>query len=835
MLKKIIPSGVCLLLLLALVASCKRSNPSTRHNPGDYFQTHFQDESQFIVETIAADVAEQIYFAKFHKLPEASVFSATASETAESQFGAPTYDLLVDLDAKHKGLKIKLNINGPIWSPEVYDALTALLAKAVGLTTGESDVSNDTKLLAKLTDGEATTIEQENQNVSAALESDFTNPKLHEQAVLLLGAFMLREHSGYFSEIRSPLCRMTSHLALARFFQGGEINSVNGQIAGVLLLSLMNNQTDALASLNSIKASNAAVTSWVRALTARNSADYRPLEQLGGLSPVECTEWFYALTRSANADIAWSKLNDVQKKNVNFVRIASQGNFSVGMGHELLAVALGLEFEEVGTIHESVRSEKLKKEKLEAALNEMPERAISADTKNAIHVHVIGWGLWAGFLQRQLCHAVWVDSNFLQWKWGVPDEAKKFSAQSDALLSGLRLYPFVRRFKSTDVETYHQSVDDGFKVTVATPQLVSPQCWNYLCYNLSTGESYQPNPNPHVNEWHKHNPPPGTAYYLYPRLNHPSLTSRADAEAIFDQLHSRAPNDPDLNYYLMENRFKNAPTYAQATKFFGASAEYNIQAMTWLAWAVKGEPDKYEVLMNKAAEVNPAEFGRLGNYFSERNQDDKAAKYYEKNYVNPDSVAVSYHCGWLVHYYLKKGRVEDARRAADFGGEVYSFVGLKAKAEFLEAVKDYADAFDWYQKIEERYDDSGPLVSFCTRYKTLTGDTRYDDQIAKKTIKAFPNGFEKVRLADFSAAPNDGVLFKENSELLQAAGLKSGEVIVAIYNTRVHNQAQYEYLRDNNTNPELVLIVWQGDGYHEVKASPPEHRFGVDIGTYRKK
>ena len=188
-----------------------------------------------------------------------------------------------------------------------------------------------------------------------------------------------------------------------------------------------------------------------------------------------------------------------------------------------------------------------------------------------------------------------------------------------------------------------------------------------------------------------------------------------------------------------------------------------------------------------------------------------------------------------MHYYLKKGRVEDARRAADFGGEVYSFVGLKAKAEFLEGVKDYADAFDWYQKIEERYDDSGPLVGFCMRYKALTGDPRYDDQLAKKSIKAFPNGFEKVRLADFSAAPNDGVILKGNSDLLQAASLKLGDVIVAIYNTRVHNQAQYEYLRDNNTNPELVLIVWQGDGYHEVKASPPEHRFGVDIGTYRKK
>jgi hypothetical protein len=114
------------------------------------------------VETIATDLAEQVYFAKFHRLPAVDVFSVTASELSESQFGAPTYDVLVDLDAKHKGLKVRLNVNGPIWSPEIYDGLTASLFKAVGLVLGDTEVSKDTKLLAKLTDGKAMTIESKN-------------------------------------------------------------------------------------------------------------------------------------------------------------------------------------------------------------------------------------------------------------------------------------------------------------------------------------------------------------------------------------------------------------------------------------------------------------------------------------------------------------------------------------------------------------------------------------------------------------------------------------------------------------------------------------------------
>jgi tetratricopeptide (TPR) repeat protein len=505
------------------------------------------------------------------------------------------------------------------------------------------------------------------------------------------------------------------------------------------------------------------------------------------------------------------------------------------MGHELLTVALPLEFEEIGAVYGLSQSKKLTQKNLVSALNEMPDRCFSADETKAVHVHVIGWGLWSGFLQRQLCHAVRTDFNFLQRKWGVPDEAKSFSAKTDEALAGLRLYPFVRRFNCTDVAAYHKSVDDGFKVTVTTPQLVAPECWNYLCYDFFN-ERYQPNPNPHVNEWHKHNPPPGTAYDVNPRLNHPSLVDRSDSAAWLDHLHQRAPFDWNLNYYLMKTRFNNAPTYAQATELFGASAAYSIQAMTWLAWSVKDKPIDYEILMVRAAEVNPSEYFTLAGYFAERKEDDKAAKYFEKgNAADPDAVLVASHASWLVKYYLKKGRIEDARKAADFAGEVYSFSGLQAKAEFLEATKDYAGAFQWYANIEERYEDSGPVVAFCLRYKSNTGDTRFDAEVKERADKVFPNGVEKVGLGDFSGAPADGVLFKEESDLLRASGLKQGDVIVAAYGVRVHNVAQYNYERDNSDNPELDLIVWQGDGYHEIKASPPNHRFGVDIGNYRKK
>ena len=601
-------------------------------------------------------------------------------------------------------------------------------------------------------------------------------------------------------------------------------------MAEAMLLTLMNNQAAALNNLNGIKTNDAALTSWVRALQARNSGDYRPLDKLDGLSQIECVEWFHALDTSANTDIAWSKLSDVQKRIPDFVRIANEGGYSVGVGHELLALSMPLEFEEIATVYQLSHQEKLKKEELVPALNQMPDRCFSSGSDNQTGVHIIGWGLWAGFFQRQLCHAVQHDFDFLQRKWGVPDDAKTFSAKCDQMLDGLRLYPFVRRFNCMDVASYHRSVDDGFKVTVTTPQLVPAECWNYLCYWFTPDELYRPNPNPHVNEWHKHNPPPGTAYNPLPRLDHPSLTSHPDA---VDRLHEMAPYDRNISWYIWKTKYKAKPTYEQASALFQPVLAYDNYAMEKVADTIQDQPATYEQLLSKAAELNPSDYFALADYCADRKEDDKAAANIEKgNELDPDSVRASYYASWLIKYYLKKGQTEAARREADFAGEVYSSAGLQAKAEFMEATGDYAGAFQWFSNIEERYDDSGPLLAFCIRYKTKTGSTTYDGEVRKRLGKLFPKGIEKVSLGDFQSAPTDGVLINEATDLARAAGLKVGDIIVAIDGIRIHNFKQYTCGREVSLSPEINLIVWQGNGYHEIKASPPNRRFGGDFGDF---
>lgn len=843
MIKNFILGAGCILLATGFITGCKQrssqaSPPAPPQTSSAYFQTPFQEESQFIVEAVVSDISEQMFYAAYHKLPDAKYFQVTATEKAGSPQDAPVYELEIQLDPKLSALKTEVNVNDPIWSPAVYRDVTAALAKQVGLTAGTGgsmqNDARDTSLISKLTDSSPETIEEQNLDLSSALENDFKNPGLHEQAAALLGAFLLRDHSGDFFEIRSPLSRMTAHLAMAQFLSGADSCGINGQMAEAMLFTLINDESLALERLNAIGTNDATVAPMVRALWTRNTGDYRLLGRMNNLSPIESVEWFCAMADYVSAPIAWPKLNDAQQQTIDFVRIASQEDYSVEMGHQLLEVSLKLELQEIESIYKLANQTSLPRDGFVKALNQMPERCFTTGPDGAVHVRVIGWGQWADFLQRHLCHAIQSDFDFLQYKWGVPDDAKEFASQCDQDFSGLRLYPFVERFICTDVDSYHKSVDDGFKVTVATPQLTPAECWNWICYHVDFAPPYNPNPNPHINEWHNHNPPPGTVYDLNPRLNHPSLINRTDAVAKFEKLHEWAPYDCRVINFILKHKFNNQPTYNQAMELYSNLLPYSLTAMRTVANTLCNQPEQYKKLMLQAAQLDPSCYYALADYELNRHEEDKAAQYYDKGCdLDPDSVRVANCAPWRVRYYLKKGGTAKACEIAYSAGEVYSYDGLAAEGIFFEMTSNYDAAFSWYEKIEDRYNDSAPLVGFCLRYKAQTGDNRFDSQVQKRLGTLFPKGIEKVSLSDFHAPPVDGVLIRQQNDTLTSYGLKAGDVIVALAGTRTHTFDQYIYMRNALITPELDLIVWQGSAYHEVKASPLNHRFGVDFGDYQ--
>ena len=124
----------CLVLAAALASGCKPKSSAPPH--AGYFQTPFQSECEFIVQAIVSDLAEQMYYAAKHRLPDEKSSSVIASEKPGSPRDEPVYALEIRLDPKQPEIKCDVAITGPIWSPQVYQGVAKQMAQAVALTPG---------------------------------------------------------------------------------------------------------------------------------------------------------------------------------------------------------------------------------------------------------------------------------------------------------------------------------------------------------------------------------------------------------------------------------------------------------------------------------------------------------------------------------------------------------------------------------------------------------------------------------------------------------------------------------------------------------------------------
>jgi tetratricopeptide (TPR) repeat protein len=814
-------------------AFCGCKQPSIRSDASTFaasYQPQFQNESQFVVRAIVSDIAEEIYFAKHRRLPDPKHFATEVTETGGSA-NAPVYHIRIRFDSKVVEQDLELRGDCPIWSPALYESVARRLGEAVKLRSGGMIKIDDTDLISKCLDSTPETIEQENQKLSSALESHFTDPRLHEKAALLLGAFALREHSGAFFEIRSPLSRMTAHLVMAQLLCQTNTFGINGQLAEAMMLTMINDQALALECLAGVDTHSAAAAAMVRGLRARITGDYRPLIAETNCSAFEAIQCFYAMADRVDLSLAWPKLSEEERQSIDFVRIANELKPRVEEGNELIGKALPLELQEMQRIYGLQHpGQQPDLANIGAILNVPPKHCFEVGSGNKTRICVIGWGQWAMFFQRQICHAAQSGFRSLDTMLGDHDSAKEFAAHCDQSYGSLTLYPFVRRFNATEILGYHQAVDDAFKLTESLPQFVPASCWYSLLEPVSFAPRYNPHPNPRINEWHNHNPLPGTVYDLASRTAQLDLSN-------FEKLHELAPYDQRVSELVLQSAYKRTVTYEEAMALYREMLPYSPRAMRAIAVStLYGRPEQYEQLMSQAAEINPRYYYGLGEYEFRMNnftREDKAAEYYQKGYdADPDRVGASYHAGWLINYWLKHRRPVKAGEIAEEAGNVYSFAGLCAKAVFQEATSNYDGAFETLANLEERYDDSTPLLNFCFSYKAKTGDAKFDPELQKRVGKLFPKGMEKVSLADFKGPPTDGVAFSGANQALYTNHMEISDVIVAVYGVRVHGMAQYTFARTLKDTPELDLIVWQGDAYHELRPYVSGHLFGVNIADY---
>ncbi len=333
-----------------------------------------QDESQFIVTTILQDVAEQLFYAKERRLPNSNQLAITIFESASSIRGRPDYELNCQFPGL-PGVHIPLHVDGPIWSPAIYQESIAALSKTLELNPETNSTADDLQLLRTLTDMSAVTMEKENQRVSAALRQGIQDPLLHEESALLLATLAIRDHAGEFFDNRWLLCRVTAHLALARQFSASRQLGKNGLVAEAALFVLMNNQTNALSLLQAFSKDDEDVVRWTRSLRALCTSDYRELGAVKDPTPLERISHFLAFARVVNLDVAWANLSKKEQQIVDMVRIAMTEGYCVETGHELLALALPLELQEIASVYELRHQRQLKAVELCSALNALPYRS----------------------------------------------------------------------------------------------------------------------------------------------------------------------------------------------------------------------------------------------------------------------------------------------------------------------------------------------------------------------------------------------------------------------------------------------------------------------------
>jgi len=827
----------CLLgvLLAAWSSGCSRSGDG----PSDSL-SGFQDECHFIVRSIVEDLVAMSRFAQGQARVQEASGRASVVEKEDSPVGRPVYVIRFVSEPGKRRVDLELAVNRPIWEPSLYDPLVEKLFTVGPGRKGPTPVAAHagSSLLARLSKLNVESIESANQVVSRELTGNFLNPSRHEQAALVLGALGLRESSGDFYDVRGLLCRITTHLAVARHFSGHRSYTPEGQVAEVILYALMGNQKEALDKLAKVP-SGAETETWRRALRARITGDYRELQKAQDLTPLERVCFFEAYCRSVDTTAAWDTLpTQAAQGQADFCRIANSQLLSVQLGHVLNELSLPLEITELQQVLTLARGRTNEAEPDVALLNAAPEPCVTVTAAGGAQVQVIGWGHWGMFLQRHVCHAVQQNFRFLMRLWGVPDAAAEFSEQADAAFGTLQLYPFVRLANATTNETYHAAADACAQLLRRLPHLLGPRLWNRLHQHPPGLSLYLPPDLWDVSFWHKHNPPPFTAYQIRPRCNHRSLLHQPDAKRQLEALHARAPYDPDVTRAMLHAQHGDSGANAPVEVLEQAYApvlDFSVPQTVRLARLVTNNPAAYERFMARAAAQKGLYYFDLGDYFARRDEPKKAAEYYEKGVSTcQDAVGVSNNSRWLVRYYFDQGRVAEAEQLADRAAEVYSHLGLKTKGDLLYWQGKYEESLECYRKIEERYDQPGVIIDWWVTYRGATNDTRYDSEVELRMKTLFPRGAEEVTLASFRNPPDEGVMIDGENDLLRAAGLKKGDIVVALNGRRAYDMPQYIYLRTKLEEPTMRLIHWNGRAYAEVTASPPNHRFGVQFKTYSR-
>jgi hypothetical protein len=714
---------------------------------------------------------------------------------------------------------VSLDLKGRLWSPEAFAPLAAAVAGSGTVNSASDGPGTHTSLL----DLTPATLVAASTSIAADLARDMRNPATHEAAAMSIGAFALRESAGRFYDVRWSMNRMTAHLAMAIALRKGTPATVDGRLADAILLTLANHQTRALSSLDRLvqDAPSQAVEAWARALRLRISQDWRTFTSPGTAALVEKQEYFRARRATAARSLGTKDLERLNvSSGIDWVRMVEASAMNVEDAG-MLTDALTLERAESADVFQRIHQRDITSEPGQP-LNLRAGRCLD-DGKPT----VLPWGAWAEFSQRHLAMYIWRIDSYYRRTLGGPREADQEQHKLEEVLGDLSMFPLGTIFWTKGpraVEADLRYINDAIDAAVQSPERVTSTVWSFLQVS-SNYEAVRAAMAPKAG-WFLQ-PSARVPYDAGVRVEDIGVTAPPDAIAALSQ---EAPFDYGLANQLLRRQYGDKAPYDEVLRAFKPRLEYDLRALR-VARDRATEPSERIRLARASCAVAAAECIGFASELARQNRPDEAATEYARAFDDPsvDAVAMSNNAGWLVNYYLDRGKTAAAEALAERAGGVGGGDGLVTKAYLDERLGRLNDAEQGYRSVENRYNRPAELTGFYYRAVNVYNRSAYKPLLDERLARVFPQGM--VAIAELKTKPETGVIITKDSELSRAAGLQAGDLIIGLEGWRVENLPQYRAINAFSKTEVLKITAWRTQSF-DVTLTAPNRLMGIDFRSH---
>ena len=792
----------------------------------------YKNEGEWLIAGTARDIAHLVNYARTRKLSGPSV--SVASLPAVGRL--PAYRVSFGPDAPWKTLPVDVPVREHVFSVTTYQPLAAQLLSRVGLK-GKPSAKPD-PLLRSLTDLRTEVLLAENRRLSQQLASDPLDPRVHERAALLLGAFGLRESEGTFADLRPTLSAMSAHLALAAALRGHASPSTEGALASVLIDVFSGRFTPAVAEVARLQATlkDPAAVPWLRAIDLRASRAWKRLANPTQATLLERICYVHALRAAVGESAALEFLERGGKeKVVDWARILlASSSFSVEVAHRHGATAVAAELADAAPA-------------AEVATTASPVAIVEALARSVSQVQprlgpgpqpmIAGPTFLAAAAGRHVLGAAEADVHGLRKLLGRGEDAGERSDQLAELLGPLPLVELLRIPWNSERGQAAVRVQAVACARLAEllgkhPEVLPEDGWTQVTRSCPNQRDAGMLPGAEL--WLEPAVPAGTAYGAPARLRlGRAVYEKLSPEDVAGLFALWPRNDTILSVHVARN-LRRRQTPEDIKSAWGPAWETESLPLSMLVQLAKDASNSAEVLnlRGRQCALDSANCMKYGAELVEAEQFAQALVVYEKAVASArDRVAVSNDADWLADHYLDSGRTEAALRLAAEVGAVRSSAGLSTQARVLERLGRLAEAEAVYRTESELYGSSKLGAFFIRRHRR--GDKAYAAKASQALKEMFESGLVAVDMATMKPLPPpwsaDIALFLDERWMTARyvkAGLRPGDMILAVDGIRIISADQWYCVRSFTDDPTIRLVVQRGGKLIEINAPFRRDKFG---------